>query len=393
MTRFFEFRDEDAKPQGGDDSLYLQRVEILPVSVKLDYKPKKVDYAGLSSGRTKEFMNFFNLDGADITLKHAIVYGCRSFARLHQSLEDVWMPDIKRNQLPGILSGLNGVRTLVNVGGGFKNLVVIPVQEYQKDGRVVRSISRGATAFMKTTGSELTKFGARVAVGAHNALQGAEGLFSGQGPSNAFDPDALISDADADATQQPLTDVPVHSNFSEQPAGFLQGLKSAARSLERDLLLTRDVLIAVSGEVRESDSAEGAARAVVRHAPTLVLRPMIGASKAISQTLMGVTNAVDPENRRRMDEVSFPLLSSPLRTAQLTDTGCRNTRDIRWCLQQGLDLSRPLRSQQRIRLTSGDPMTIPFMHCVAALDLLRSSFHCTVSAFNTYSMTAMIQPT
>lgn len=294
MTRFFDFKDDSVTKETTTEEPYLQRVEVLAVPVRMDYKPKKVDFAGLRSGRTTEFMNFFILESADFTLKHTIVYGTSGFTKLRQSLEDVWMPDIRRNQLPSVLSGLNGVRTVVNVGTGVRDLIMIPIQEYKKDGRLVRSISKGALAFAKTTGGELTKFGARLAIGAQNALQGAEDFLSGT-PSGPIWEGEDLNDEEKRAI----------SHYANQPAGILQGLKGAARSLERDILITKDVIIAISGEMRESGTAEGAARAVVRHAPTLILRPMIGASKAISQTLMGATNTVDPQNRRRVEDVSL----------------------------------------------------------------------------------------
>lgn len=298
MTRFFEFEDSALKSKAPNTGqAYIQRIEVRPVPIKLDYKPKKIDYAGLRSGRTKEFMNFFNLDGADMVLKHAILYGCPSFSKLHESLEDIWMPDIKRNQLPGVLSGLNGVRTLVNVGTGVRNLIVVPIHEYQKDGRLVRSVAKGASSFARNTSSELSKLGARLAVGAQNALQGAEGLLNGSKDIQDIEWEPL----QAEEAGEPR----ILSNFADQPLGILQGLKGAARSLERDLLLTRDVIIAVSAEARESGSVEGAAKAVARHAPTMILRPMIGASKAISQTLMGAANTADPQNRRRLADVTF----------------------------------------------------------------------------------------
>lgn len=314
MTRFFEFKDESSLAQEGTaEEPYLQRVEVLSVPVKLDYKPKKVDFAGLRSGRTTEFMNFFVLDGADFILKHTILYGTSGFAKLHQSLEDVWMPDIRNNQLPTVLSGLKGVRTVVNVGNGMRDLVMIPIQEYKKDGRVVRSISKGARAFAKTTGGELTRFGAQLAIGAQNALQGAEDYLVGGSAGVGEEEDIETGSEERRAI----------SNYANQPAGILQGLKGAARSLERDILVTKDAIIAISGEMRESGTAEGAARAVVRHAPTLILRPMIGASKAISQTLMGATNTVDPQNRRRVEDVSLCPIFSPTKL-----TGYRNTRNI-----------------------------------------------------------------
>lgn len=309
ITRFFDFQDDTKNSSGPPpEQPYLQRVEVRAVPIKLDYKPKTVDYAGLRSGRTTEFVNFFILDGADMVLKHTIVYGTSGFLKLHKSLEDVWMPDIRRNQLPSVLSGLNGVRSLVNMGTGIRDLVVIPVREYKKDGKIVRSISKGALAFAKTTGGELTRFGAKLAIGAQTALQGAEDFFvkpgyhpQSVGYGGGGEPGWESGEMEADERR-------AISHYANQPTGILQGLKGAARSLERDLLLTKDVIIAVSGEARESGTAEGAARAVARHAPTLILRPMIGASKAISQTLMGATNTVDPQNRRRVEDVSISNL-------------------------------------------------------------------------------------
>ena len=121
MSRFFEFRDESVdETSTPGDVPFLQRVEVNAVQVKLDFKPKRVDYAGLRSGRTTEFMNFFVLDGADMVLRHVIIYGISGFDRMGQTLNDIWMPDVKQNQLPGVLAGLAPIRSLVNVGSGVR---------------------------------------------------------------------------------------------------------------------------------------------------------------------------------------------------------------------------------------------------------------------------------
>lgn len=324
ITRFFGFKDSE-KPQADttQEQPFLQRVEVLSIPVKMDYKPHRVDFAGLRSGRTKEFMNFVVLDGSDFILRHVCLYGVTGLDKMHDMLEDIWMADVKsRQQLPGVLSGVNGVRTLVNMGTGMRDLVQIPIHEYRKDGRIVRSISKGALAFGRTTGGELTRFGAKLAVGAQRALQGAEGMLLG--PSSRQDQGWEEADLDPEEKR-------AFSHYANQPMGVLQGLKGAARSLERDLLVTRDVIIAISGEVRESGSVEGAARAVARHAPTLILRPMIGASKAVGQTMMGATNSVDPANRRRMEDVSIVVFAyAPIPLI----IECRNTNAIDDCTSE-----------------------------------------------------------
>jgi len=92
------------------------------------------------------------------------------------------------------------------------------------------------------------------------------------------------------------------SLYADQPIGIVQGLRGAYASLERDLLLAKDAIIAVPGEVMASGSATGAAKAVLRSSPTIILRPAIGASKAVGQTLLGAGNAMDRRNLRRMEE-------------------------------------------------------------------------------------------
>lgn len=57
--------------------LFAERVEVFPVALKLDYKPKRVDYKALREGRTIELMNFFHFDGAEMTLRHIELSGVR----------------------------------------------------------------------------------------------------------------------------------------------------------------------------------------------------------------------------------------------------------------------------------------------------------------------------
>lgn len=295
MCRFFEFRDEAAGRNPPGDVPFLQRVEINAVPVKLDFKPKRVDYAGLRSGRTTEFMNFFVLDAADMLLRHVIIYGVSGFDKLGHTLNDIWMPDIKRNQLPSVLSGLAPIRSLVNVGGGMKDLVVVPMREYRKDGRIVRSMQKGALAFAKTTSNELVKLGAKLAIGTQTVLQGAEDLLN--------TPHAQLVSAEDDAMDEEEEAKKI-SLYADQPIGVVQGLRGAFGGLERDMLVARDAVVAVPGEVLESGSAKGAAKAVWKRTPTVVLRPAIGVSKAVGQTLLGAGNTLDPSNRRRMEDVS-----------------------------------------------------------------------------------------
>jgi hypothetical protein len=49
------------------------------VDIKLDYKPRRVDYRALRDGRTIELMNFFHFDGAEMTLRRITLSGVSFF--------------------------------------------------------------------------------------------------------------------------------------------------------------------------------------------------------------------------------------------------------------------------------------------------------------------------
>ncbi|KAH8728451.1 hypothetical protein GQ44DRAFT_702318 [Phaeosphaeriaceae sp. PMI808] len=303
ITRFFEFKDDsEAESTPAGDQPFIQRLEVKAVTLKLDYKPKRVDYGGLRSGHTTEFMNFLILDGSDIVLRHAIVYGITSFDKLHKTLNDVWAPDVKRNQLPGVLSGLAVVRPLVNVGSGMRDLVVVPMREYKRDGRIVRSLQKGVYAFAKNTTSEVARLGAKVAIGTQNLLEGAEAFLVPQSTSSPSRT-SPYSEWDADSSTSPTPEeTRAVSHYANQPIGVRAGLRSAARHLERDLLTARDAVIAIPAEVMEEGSGVGMARALARHAPTVILRPALGATKAVSNALLGVGNALDESSRRKIED-------------------------------------------------------------------------------------------
>lgn len=315
LTRFFEFKDDRTPPSTTPSTPpFLQRVEVNPIRLRLDFKPKRVDYAGLKSGRTTEFMNFFILDRADMVLRRVILYGVSGFDRLGIMLNNIWTPDVRNNQLPGVLAGLAPVRSLVDVGSGVRDLVAVPIREYKKDGRIVRSIQKGALAFAKTTTTELVNLGAKLAIGTQTVLQNAEGVLAPQNkPQSGFG-----SDSDDDENQKQI------SHYADQPLGIVQGLRGAYASLERDLLLAKDAIVAVPGEIMADGSATGAAKVILKQSPTIILRPAIGVTKAMGQAFLGAGNTLDKGNRRRIEDVStnVPLLSKYMLTCY------RNTSDI-----------------------------------------------------------------
>ncbi|KAF8077884.1 hypothetical protein FPV67DRAFT_1463315 [Lyophyllum atratum] len=302
LKRFFSFKDPHASPavESGDDQIYFQSAEVFPVDLKLDYKPRRVDYRALREGRTIELMNFFHFDGAEMTLRHITLAGVTGWPRLFELLNDLWTPDVKATQLVEVISGVAPIRSVVNVGSGVADLVLLPIAQYKKDGRIVRGVQKGTTAFVKSTAIEAIKLGARLATGTQVILEQAEGVLGGQF-NHPITTETVQSSTGDDfthlATDEDEESADIISKYAQQPVDIKEGVQSAYKSLRRNFNSAAQTILAVPMEVYERSGNEGPVRSVIRAVPIAVLKPMIGASEAVSKTLLGLHNTLDPDIR------------------------------------------------------------------------------------------------
>ncbi|KAI0928435.1 hypothetical protein AcW1_005680 [Taiwanofungus camphoratus] len=309
LKNFFSFKDPDSvsvQNSKRSDEIYFQQAEIFPIDLKLDYKPRRVDYRALRDGRTIELMNFFHFDGAEMTLRHVTLTGITGWPRLFDLLNDIWTPDVKATQLVDVVSGVSPIRSVVNVGSGVADLVLLPIAQYKKDGRVVRGLQKGTTAFVKSTAMEAIKLGARLATGTQVILEQAENVIGGQFrdsiTAEAIQPSPFAAELGEQLENEDVGDS--ISRYADQPMNVKEGVQSAYRSLKKNLNSAAQTILAVPMEVYEPSGNEGPMRAVVRAVPIAVLKPMIGASEAVSKTLLGLHNSLDP-NIRHENEAKY----------------------------------------------------------------------------------------
>ncbi|SGZ48041.1 CIC11C00000001137 [Sungouiella intermedia] len=371
ITRFFEFRDTRFQLPA-DEMVYIQKLVVAPLKLKFDYKPKKIDYSGLRSGNHAEFVNFFILDGSDIALREAIVYGVPGFPKLGQALGNVYAPYIQKYQLAGLLAGLSPVRSIVNIGGGVKDLVTVPLKEYKKDGRLMRSLQKGTKSFAKTTTYELLKLGVKLASGTQVMLENLEEYFGGEGltarkprkemktnvrefkhrsgaKKNGILESSLLLKNSVQIDRDPYTSQKLYSAldevneedlefdelqpsilvfdessksgtpdvhrskdeeedqdeedgeytekmvslYSNQPANVKEGLKSAYKSLEKNIKTTKKKLIGLRNDLQDAENFQELLATIAKSSPVIVIRPMIGTTEAVMKTLMGLGNGID----------------------------------------------------------------------------------------------------
>jgi autophagy-related protein 2 len=170
-------------------------------------------------------------------------------------LQDIWTPDVKTNQLADVISGVSPIRSMVNVGSGVADLILLPIEQYRKDGRLARGLQRGGNSFVQSTAMEMMKLGARLATGTQVVLERAEGVLG----SKAGEPVILeatgYDDEDVDhralALAGPSRSREDKSRYANQPTNVREGLRGAYSSLSSNFNSAAQTILAVPMEVYE----------------------------------------------------------------------------------------------------------------------------------------------
>jgi autophagy-related protein 2 len=179
---------------------------------------------------------------------------------------------------------------VVNVGSGVADLILLPIEQYRKDGRIARGVQRGTNSFVRSTAMEMMKLGARLATGTQVVLERAEGVLDPR-----MGDSVIVAEEESDEEGQ-------HSRYRNQPSSVQEGVRAAYTSLSTNINSAAQTILAVPMEVYENAGDDGPLRTVVRAVPIAVLKPMIGASEAVSKTLWGLRNSLDPEGRREQGD-------------------------------------------------------------------------------------------
>ncbi|CCG82755.1 Autophagy-related protein 2 [Taphrina deformans PYCC 5710] len=282
LTRFFEFKDElAAATLPPPEETFFQKIEILPIPIQIDYKPKRLDLKSLRSGRTTELKNLFILEESQMFLKHVVLYGICGTSRMVQTLNDIWLDHIKTTQLSNVLAGVSAIRSFASFSGGLRKLVMEPISDYRRDGRLVPGMKRGIGSFVKTTGNEAIRLGAKLAIGTQGMLESAE---------------HAMSDAPTSSRQSQSSHAV--SMYADQPNNLRQGISQAIDGMSHHVGLAKEALTSLPRELEEETDARRAATAAAKSIPVAVLRPLIGTTEMISKTLLGLRNTMNPQQRR-----------------------------------------------------------------------------------------------
>ncbi|KAK6182870.1 hypothetical protein SNE40_010457 [Patella caerulea] len=257
------------------------------VPIRLDYHGKRVDMqqgtlAGLLVGLAQ--LNSSELKLRRLNYKHGLL----GFDRVIAYIAHEWLTDIRKNQLPSILGGVGPMHSFVQIVHGIKDLFWLPVEQYKKDGRIVRGIQRGASSFTTSTAMALLELTNKLVLSIQYVAELTYDMLS-PGPS----------------VRQPnkYKKKYMYQRIRKgQPTDLREGVNNAYIVLKEGFGDAAHNLVRAATEEQEQKGLTGVVGGVLRQIPPTIVQPVIIASEATSKVLGGMRNQLRPEAKKEDEE-------------------------------------------------------------------------------------------
>ncbi|XP_035869672.1 autophagy-related protein 2 homolog B isoform X2 [Phyllostomus discolor] len=275
-----DFSAEDAS--FSDQPVFFREFRFTSeVPIRLDYHGKHVSMdqgtlAGILIGLAQ-------LNCSELKLKRLFYrHGLLGVDKLFSYAISEWLTDIKKNQLPGILGGVGPMHSLVQLVQGLKDLVWLPIEQYRKDGRIVRGFQRGAASFGTCTAMAALELTNRMV----QTIQAAA--------ETAYD---MVSPGALSIEPKKPRRFP-HHRLAHQPVDLREGVAKAYSVVKEGIADTAHTIYETAAREHESRGVTGAVGEVLRQIPPAVVKPLIVATEATSNVLGGMRNQMRPDVRQ-----------------------------------------------------------------------------------------------
>uniref|UniRef100_A0A674CIC6 Autophagy related 2A n=1 Tax=Salmo trutta TaxID=8032 RepID=A0A674CIC6_SALTR len=267
-----------------DQPIYFREFRFTSeVPIWLDYQGKHVvieqgTFAGILIGLAQ-------LNCSELKLKRLCCrHGLLGVDKVIQYAVTEWLTDIRKNQLPGILGGLGPMHSVVQLFHGVRDLFWMPIEQYRRDGRIIRGLQRGAASFGTSTASAALELSNRLVQAIQATAETVYDILSPTPPVNRY-----ITEG------RPPSNRPRRAH---QPADLREGVAKAYDTVREGMMDTAQTLCDVASRGHEQKGLPGAVGGVLRQIPPTVVRPLIVASEATSNLLGGIRNQIKPDARK-----------------------------------------------------------------------------------------------
>ncbi|XP_058813814.1 autophagy-related protein 2 homolog B [Topomyia yanbarensis] len=278
---------QETSSEAADDMppIYFRNIIFSPdVPIRIDYHGKRVE---LSHGPLAGLlMGLGQLQCSEIRLKKiSHRHGILGLDRLLNFLLQEWLQDIKKKQLPKILGGVGPMYSLVQLFQGIWDLFWLPIEQYQKDGRIVRGLQRGAQSFTARTALAALEITTRII---HLLQITAETAYDMVSPG----PSVRRGRGNKKGKRKRL----------HPPQDIREGMTNALQIVKEGITDTAHNLVELTALEHDQKGYTGAVGAVMRQIPPMVVQPLVLATQATSNVLGGVKNQLVPDARAEARE-------------------------------------------------------------------------------------------
>ena len=260
------------------------------VPIRLDYHGKHIaiehgKIAGLLMGLGR--LNCSQLRLQKIVHRHGLL----GLDKLINFTLNEWAADIRNNQLPSILGGVGPIHSFVQLFQGFRDLVWLPVEQYRKDGRIVRGLQRGTSSFGTSTSMAVLELGNRLVWFVQSAAETACDIVS---PSEL--------QRCRERYRNSWRGLEKQARRSRQPSDIREGFNNAYSLLHHGFADTAYSIARVAQQEHERKGLTGAVGGVIRHMPLTLVRPFAFTSEATSNLISGIRNQIEPDARKEDED-------------------------------------------------------------------------------------------
>uniref|UniRef100_W5K1T0 Autophagy related 2B n=1 Tax=Astyanax mexicanus TaxID=7994 RepID=W5K1T0_ASTMX len=273
---------ESASTSFTDQPIFFREFRFTSeVPIRLDYHGKHMameqgTFAGIVIGLTQ-------LNCSELKLRRLCYrQGLLGVDKLFSYAINEWLSDIKKNQLPGLLGGVGPIHSLVQLVQGFRDLVWLPIEQYRKDGRIVRGFQRGTASFGTSTAMAALELTNRMV----RTIQAAA--------ETAYDMVSPVPD------ERECKKIKRYSCYrlAHQPVDLREGVAKAYSVVKEGIADTALTIYDTATREHEQRGMTGAVGGVLRQLPPAVVKPLIVATEATSNVLGGMRNQIHPDARQ-----------------------------------------------------------------------------------------------
>ncbi|XP_025070707.1 autophagy-related protein 2 homolog A [Alligator sinensis] len=281
-TTYSENSSSSTASSSADQPIYFREFRFTSeVPIWLDYHGKHVtmDQVGTFAGI---LIGLAQLNCSELKLKRLCCrHGLLGVDKVLSYALTEWLSDIRKNQLPGILGGVGPMHSVVQLVHGLRDLFWLPIEQYRKDGRLMRGLQRGAASFGTSTAAAALELSNRLV----QAIQAtAETVYD------------ILSPTPPPPRALPARRPTRRQRRGQPPADLREGVAKAYDAFREGVLDTAQTICDVAG------------RGHAEEGPPPVVRPLIVATEATSNLLGGMRNQIRPDARKeealkwRLDE-------------------------------------------------------------------------------------------